>query len=276
MPFWPACSRGSILISSRSPLSEGEGLASQSAQLDPFSLDQSVSFLRSLLPLNALSCDAEEKSLKEIATTFDGLPLGLKIAGSFMKSKHLSPSKFVKLYAERSEDVLHATLPGTVKKLESIWDVSLDTIATDAQNLLDIFCLLDADMIPIELLEEQYDAKTCSQNLAIHNALEKLSGCSLINVTVNGRGIIIHKYFQSLMLKRLQSSPDRFLAGLEAVLSCLCLTLPPIAYVGRRPENWSALERYLPHMRSLRSKTEGNFPKKAAAKGVDLLCRYGS
>lgn len=275
-PFWPACSHGSILVSSRSPRCCEEGLAAHSIQVDPFDPIESVDYLGSLLAQSNIVPEAQHQSLQHIAAVFDGLPLGLKVAASFMKSRLLTPDKFLKLYNDRSDDFLLAAVPGTVKNLDNLWNLSLENITPEAGHLLDILCFLDGDMISTDLVGAMDDSTSPEERSGFHSALGSLFDHSLIGIINAGESIVIHKYFQTLMLRRLQSSHERYLRGLTAVLRHLSTALPPIAYIGRRPENWPPLEANLPHMRSLMHKVKGRFPDEVATTGIDVLCRYGA
>jgi hypothetical protein len=277
--FWPACSRGSILVTSRSPQSTEEGLATEGVQIQPFGSSDGNSFLLSVLGRSGPVCDDEQRAVKVVAELFHGLPLGLRAAGAFMKNKSCTAQRFLALYSERLEDVERSSVPGSLKTLENVWDMSLNALSPEAKRLLEVLVFFDGYDIPLETFETNLSSATIgTPNIGFREGLESLSQHSLVNLNDSWESMSIHKYFQDSMMRRLQSSRTLYTAGFTTALEYLCKALPPLpaTYMGRRPEGWPIFERYLAHMRSLASRIRSDLPPEGVGMAVDLLCRYGS
>lgn len=266
------------MVTSQSPQAEEEGLAASGIQLETFDAAEGVAYLTSVVGAST-SSDAEQGSLAEAANIFDGLPLGLKVAGSFMRSKRISARRFLMLYSRSLEEVEQSSLPGTSKSLDNIWNMSLDSISSSAIALLDVIVFYDRDDLPMELFTSPQESPSANtRQKDFHDALGSLAQHSLITVADSLESISIQKYSQASMMKRVRGCSNRYAIALSAALRYLCETLPPIAkaYMGRRPENWPAFERYLPHLRILLSSVQSSLPPEAAGLGVDLFCRFRS
>ncbi|KAI1385930.1 uncharacterized protein F4822DRAFT_445757 [Hypoxylon trugodes] len=270
-PFWPAASHGCILVTSRGLQAKCEDLISRWIQLEPFSPIEGDSFLISILGHSGLSDGEERNNISEVAKIFDGLPLGLKVVGSFMKSKRITAKKFLTLYAGRLTELERSS------PLESIWDISLESISSEAAACLDVLVLFDGDAIPVEIL---FKGKLLppEKEIELHDAIESLSQNSLITVADSFDYISIQKYFQDSMIRRIRMQRDRYMTAFSIAVDSLCKILPPIskAYIGRNPKNWPAFEKFMPHLQSLTKNIPPDLPQEASGLGVDLLCRFGS
>ncbi|KAI1422503.1 hypothetical protein F5Y12DRAFT_762389 [Xylaria sp. FL1777] len=276
-PFWPAASRGCILITSRSPQAAEEDFAEHGIQLPCFDVADSTSFIISIIRPGAASSDQENEAINELVKIFDGFPMGLKAAASYMRSKRMTPTRFLTLYTQRLVELESSDRSGTSKTLQNIWNMSLDSLSPSATTLLDALVFFDGDAIPTEIFSSQ-EAQPSAKELEFHNTIESLIQHSLVTISEDYSSICIHKYFQSSMRIRVQGSPDRYQVAISHALEGLCKILPPISkvYMGRQPKNWPAYEKYLSHFRAFMKTIRSALPSTAARLSVELLCRYGS
>ena len=214
--FWPKSPHGSIITTSRNPLSHEEGFATCRIPIRPFDTTEGSAFLSSFLYTEAESKQNENERLavKALVEYFAGLPIGLRVVAACIRRKHYSPSKFLALYKDQMGFIDHVNVPGTDKTLQTLWNISLNSISVEASSLLDTIAFLDPDEIPMELFEpspSHSDSSTCHHDARkFHDALSSLTGHSLVVVNDKKQTISINRYFQSVVFANVAANDARY------------------------------------------------------------------
>ena len=143
--YWPSTIRGAALITSRNLKTQEEGLARNGLALKPFEDSDGAVFLKSMLPLDFQEADEDERTIAMLSHRFGGLALALRQAGSVIRNKNCSPTKFLRLYQQRFEDIDRYQMEGYDKTIATTWTVSANALSDDSRILLDALSMLDPD-----------------------------------------------------------------------------------------------------------------------------------
>ena len=242
--FWPAATHGAIIVTSRDPLIQDEGLATYAIRINTFDNSDGADFLLSFLDRpDSVVC--EDRAAACIITEhFSGWPMGLRITAAFIRSKRLTPTRFVRLYNEKKGEIQLCSIFERSMAVNSIWDLALSDIPTDAFELLDYLSLLDPGEIPIDFVD--------TPTFQFLDARAWLSSRSFIGYDESENFITVDRYFQGLWLARLMKTPDRYGVVLRRVLESLLEAVPePGLERPRDPGLWKRREMYTSHVRNL-------------------------
>jgi len=274
-PYWPSSSHGSVLITSRNPLAHGEGLASSAISLQPFDIEDGGKFLRSYLDPGFVPSPEDLEAIQHLSSLFGGMPIGLRQAAAFMTTKRCNPTKFVRIYKERKEEVEQLQLPAYSKTLANVWEMSLSTLTPDALDFLDILSLCDPDSIPTEMfqkgLPETVFGSFLGDTVRQLNATEGLSNQSLINVTPRNDILSLHRIFHNATFSKLEKRNERYQKAFESLVESLLLAIPHDYLVGRSPDQWNVAEIYSRHVNMLCSRSLHNVPPASIIPFLNLL-----
>ncbi|KAL3479803.1 hypothetical protein BJX99DRAFT_255237 [Aspergillus californicus] len=265
--YWPKAAQGSIIITSNCPTTREEGFAENGIALREFTEVTGSQFLVSLLGQDASSLDQEElDAAQALSRQYGGLPLALRQAASFMRTKNCSPTKFSHLYESRFAEIDSFRIPNYSKTLVDVWNMSLSTLSEDSLVILDIAALLDPDSIPTEMFS-QPDSLDSSQllrgrfmtdDLKVLDALEGLVTQSLVEINQKERSLNIHRFFQLATFRRLSDDRDRFLGAVRLAAAVVRSFLPHEDFTAvREPSSWKRAQRAMNHILSLHDKTHG-------------------
>lgn len=153
---WPASSRGSVLITSRSEIVAMDPAAG-GLEVPIFSTAEAEGFLYSLLKRGSYS-DSERNSCTKLAGRLDGLPLALMLMAMQIRTKKTKIERFLKDY-ETDYERYHRTPSRGVPNiyyphsLETAYLTSFKAASESAQAILGVICLLAPDRIPEELFQ---------------------------------------------------------------------------------------------------------------------------
>ena len=150
--IWPASNKGSIIITSRSPAVAARR-AKMTMHLKSFEEDAAADILYELTGLQPADGN-DAKAAKEICQLIGGLPLAMVHTSAFIQDRGYSYTEFRALYKRHPErifvkDQSHVDYDHT---LNTVWDLSLQSLSPNARVLLDLLSLFDPDSIPERLL----------------------------------------------------------------------------------------------------------------------------
>ena len=169
---WKSKASGDILVTSRrrsQALSEDLDLLPENCfELDPFSVDESVEFLKRRTGIPS-SCDAHDKGERELAQELGGLPLALEQAAAYIKVLECSIQLYLEQYRSQKSTLLNArrAKPRTeiycVERLavQTTWLLNFNYIADDEKDqglgkaaafFMKTAAYLSLDEIPIDIL----------------------------------------------------------------------------------------------------------------------------
>lgn len=162
--IWPASGKGSIIITTRSPLQASRRAASTMA-LGPFSPNIGKGVLQSLTGTQPDS-DDDEASAGEICRLIGCLPLAIAQISDFIRDRGCSYGEFLRIY-EKSAAKVFVKLERPVEydhTLLTTWDISLQKLSTEATTLQNLLVFFDPDMIPERLIT---DTKAEIENVSL-------------------------------------------------------------------------------------------------------------
>ena len=246
--FWPAAAHGAIIVTSRDPLVQDEGLATNAIRIQTFEQSEGADFLLSFLdrPDNATAEDRTAAS--RINEYFFGWPRGLRITAAFIRDKRLTPSRFLRLQNEQEAESHQRYILESTRMGISVFDVALSDIPADANELLDFLSLLDPSDIPVDFVD--------TPTFQFLNARAWLSSRSLISYDEFQNFISVDRYFQGLWFERLMKNPLRYNPVLRKVLQSLLEAVPePDLNRPRDPALWKVRAMYIAHVRQLQQRS---------------------
>ncbi len=209
--FWPRCSTGSILITSRlkslalklggdilPPLRESDAvellmrLARIELKEEPHTQEVNLqgresSAFGDLLPEGSSVVAAERKAAFEIVHRVGCLPLGIYQAANLILTDSCLLPDFVLAYDYR--DLITATERTSIFKnpneesykhdLSTVWLMNFESLSQDSQTLLNVLSFFHPDRIPLELLSSGAEKATKAghSKWAILDNTRKLTKC---------------------------------------------------------------------------------------------------
>jgi hypothetical protein len=185
LPYWPNSIQGSIIITSRNPRTREEGFAQSGLHLRAFDEDEGAEFIMSLLDDGGPFMEEDMEVAQTISKTFGGLPLALRQAVSFMRSKRCPLAQFTTIYQRNFNEVDGFRIPGYDKTVVDVWAMSLSTLSNHSRILLDIVALFDPDSIPVDIFHasavEHHYGDFMHDPLHVLTAVEGLANQSLVD-----------------------------------------------------------------------------------------------
>ena len=150
--IWPASNKGSIIITSRSPAVAARR-AKKTMHLKSFEEGPAVDILYELTGLQPAD-ENDAKAAKEICQLIGGLPLAMVHMSSFIQDRRYSYEEFLALYKKHTERIFvkDQSQVDYDHTLNTVWDLSLQSLSPNARVLLDLLSLFDPDSIPERLL----------------------------------------------------------------------------------------------------------------------------
>ncbi|KAL9095194.1 MAG: hypothetical protein Q9165_002450 [Trypethelium subeluteriae] len=220
--YWPVSSNGSVLVTSRDPLSKTTpSIAAESIDLEPFDIPEAAAFLRSIAHY-----EREEDLSIEIAKKLGGLPLAISQMAAMIRYQYLSFSDFLNQYEDESNrKQIHAYELGALRReargnIATIW--AIEQLEPQAKTILELSAVLDPDCIPDRLFQEKsprtnelehYPRTGFEFSVARADLIKR----SLINRNDEKKEFWIHRILQDCVLMKM--SPKR----MERVFSAASL-----------------------------------------------------
>lgn len=208
--YWPLSSNGSILVTSRDPLSKNSpSIAYRAIDLPPLEDHEGAELLRRLSHVT----DEEEVSVK-IAVKLGGLPLAISQMAAVIRYQYLSFTEFYERYEdEHDRRELHsfdAVIPRPEARgnIASIWAV--EQLGNHAACLLEICAMLDPDRIQERLFSSELSALGWLEHFpktsfAYSAARADLIKRSLITRDADKKEFRIHRVLQDSVLSKMST-----------------------------------------------------------------------
>ena len=237
---------GQVLITSRNPAWRG---IAATVGVREFTRAESIALLRRLAP------ELTEAEADRVADAVGDLPLAVEQAGSLLADTGMAVDKYLRLLAERAQDVLDHDPGGAYpQSVAASWAVAFDRLAADDPTALDLLTVVawcGPEPVPLSLLTDHPDALP-DQLRPIATDPLVLARCTAIlhrrgMATVSPHGIQLHRIPAALLRARSQGSEVTAAAGWAAtVVRLLDQTAP--GNVRTDPGGWPLWRRLLPHV----------------------------
>lgn len=236
---------GQVLITSRNPAWRG---IAATVGVREFTRAESIELLRWLAP------QLTEADSDGVGAAVGDLPLAVEQAGSLLADTGMTADKYLRLLAERAQDVLDHDPGGAYpQSVAASWAVAFDRLATDDPAALDLLTLVawcGPEPVPLTLLTDHPDAVPAPLRPVALDPLV-LARCTAILhrrgvATVSPHGIQLHRIPAALLRDRSQGSDVRASGWAATVVRLLDKSAP--ANVRTDPAGWPRWRRLLPHV----------------------------
>ena len=237
---------GQVLITSRNPAWRG---IADAVGVREFTRAESIALLRRLAP------ELTEAEADRVADAVGDLPLAVEQAGSLLADTGMAVDKYLRLLAERAQDVLDHDPGGAYpQSVAASWAVAFDRLAADDPTALDLLTVVawcGAEPVALGLLTEHPDPLPERLRPIATDPLV-LARCTAIlqrrgMATVSPHGLQLHRVPAALLRARSQASEATAGAGWAAtVVRLLDQTAP--GNVRTDPGGWPLWRRLLPHV----------------------------
>ena len=237
---------GQVLITSRNPAWRG---IAATVGVREFTRAESIALLRRLAP------DLTEAEADRVADAVGDLPLAVEQAGSLLADTGMAVDKYLRLLAERAQDVLDHDPGGAYpQSVAASWAVAFDRLAADDPTALDLLTVVawcGPEPVPLTLLTDHPDALPEPLRPIATDPLV-LARCTAIlhrrgMATVSPHGIQLHRIPAALLRARSQGSDGTAAAGWAAtVVRLLDQTAPGNVRID--PGGWPLWRQLLPHV----------------------------
>jgi tetratricopeptide (TPR) repeat protein len=237
---------GQVLITSRNPVWRG---IAATVGVREFARAESVALLR------RLAAELTEVEADRVADAVGDLPLAVEQAGSLLADTGLTVDKYLRLLAERSQDVLDHDPGGAYpQSLAASWAVAFDRLALDDPPALDLLTLVawcGPEPVPLSLLTDYSDVLPERLRPLATDPLVLARCTGVVHrrgmATVSPHGIQLHRIPAALLRARSQASEVPRTAGWAAtVVRLLDQTAP--GNVRTDLGGWPLWRRLLPHV----------------------------
>ncbi len=237
----PRTGGGHVLVTSRNP---NWGRDAAVLPLAELSRAESVEFLLKR------TGDKDTAAAEALAELLGDLPLALEQAAAYVAESGLTIARYLRLFQERSVDLLHRSSAGADKDtVATIWQLSFDRVRQNSPSgaaLLRLCAFLAPDDIPRDIFSAAAGqlpadlSEAASDPLAFEDAVAALRRYSLIRATEDS--LSVHRLVQAVVRQRLRGDavPEWAAAAVRLLHSVF-------------PENsedvstWPSCSRLLPH-----------------------------
>ena len=197
-PYLPS-GKGSVLITSRNPRWGNMAVLS----LPVFTPAESAAFWQKRLGVGSA---AQERARAELAVELGHFPLALEHAAAYIHENEMGADDYVRLFRARRDELWAEAEPpdAYTRTITTTWNLAFDEARREAgaAALLNLFCFLDGEGIPLALLREHADGLPpelgawVGDVLALNRALKALSRYSL--VARQGETVSMHRLVQAV------------------------------------------------------------------------------
>lgn len=260
--FWPAGGAGSILITSRNPLAGQANFGDITGiDLPPMSADDAGNFLQ--MTSHRVT---EPNSLDKCAMIVDRLgrlPLAIVQMANVIRNKHLSLDEFIEYYDHDAKRFQEAPIPGLTKQqtIASIWNI--ESLPPPAVALLQVLSMLDADMIPEDILvtgAPDADLDNFPKDkVGYFEAREALIKSSLISRNIELSFLKLHRLVQDVVRQKLAAEEYRLVYNAAVTLVTAVWPFLDSSNLNQ-VERLRKVQRYFPHVASFKFLLERKTP----------------
>lgn len=205
----------------------------------------------------------DQAAAVSLSQRFDGLPLPIKQAASFIKSRKCSPAHFRSLYELKSTDIDGFKVHGYDKTVSNVWAMSLDMLPSRSLELLYILTLLDPDKIPLSMFipsDMTQEASFLQDPLSVLDAVAGLSQQSFVDHDLHEGNLQIHRLLQDNTFRSLATNENHLTKAIRCTIGLLNHFFKDDAMAVRDPETWKSAEKILPHVQSLHTRCASKIP----------------
>lgn len=153
---WPAFDHGAILITTRH-----RALASQpietGLEIKEFQVEEGAKLLVHLLQ-NKVPTPLEDDAAIEVSTLLNGYALAISQMAAYINARAMRIEDFLVLYKKYPKRLHRERKPGWKyveykHALDTVWDISFESLNESASLCLDMLSFLAPDSIPLDLFE---------------------------------------------------------------------------------------------------------------------------
>lgn len=261
--YWPHCDRGSILVTSRNPMSKnfcgGHGV-----ELHRMTDDDAVQLLRSYLPYHFRG-DEEELLRSFSCQTLGALPLAIKVAALYMVEHQCSLKKYINLMYQGRDVVerLHRFKPSGDSSfyehtIATCWNISKEKMKDEknphALVLLDLMMFLDNQGLPEQTFsmlgdipDSLPDLKELTQSYNLFGATGTLLRYSLLQKDHDLDTYSIHPMIHAAIYEGM--SPSERQSAYENAAYVLWKVFPDLTQSNDdMASRWKDCNVYFPHL----------------------------
>ena len=241
---WLPRGTGQMLITSRNPAWHG---IAATVGVREFTRFESIALLRHREP------KLTEAEADRVAAAVGDLPLAVEQAGSLLADTGMAVDKYLRLLAERAQDVLDHDPGGPYpQSAAASWAVAFDRLAVDGPTALDLLTMVAwcaPEPVSLTLLSD-HPATLPTQVQSIATDPLVLARCTAIlhrrgMAMMSPSGIQLHRIPAALLRARSQESDDGS-CWAATVVRLLDKTAP--ADVRNDPGGWPLWRQLLPHV----------------------------
>jgi tetratricopeptide (TPR) repeat protein/transcriptional regulator with XRE-family HTH domain len=256
---------GRVLITSRNPAWHG---IAATVGVREFTRAESITLLR------RLAADLTEVEADRVTDAVGDLPLAVEQAGSLLADTGLTVDKYLRLLAERAQDVLDHDPGGAYpQSLAASWAVAFDRLAADDPTALDLLTVVawcGPEPVPLSLLTDHPDPLPDRLRPVATDPL-LLARCTTILhrrgiATVSPHGIQLHRIPAALLRARSQASEVTAAGWAATVVRLLDQTTP--RDLRKDLSSWTPWRRLLPHVLAAAGRDEALDAVPAEATGL--------
>ena len=258
--YWPFKGHGSVLITSRSPLSDMKDYSMETKiELMPFNRLETINFIRSLTGASTAmhQQDDLQEGLEASARITDGLPVALIEMVGMVRRSDITLRDFVIAY-DQSEQQLDDRKTNAldleyISYLAAGWD--FDRLSTNACFILQVISFLPANFIPEHLLtagshELRFNSWPPKDLGSYYEARDILIRSSLIGYNESRRKITVHSVVQNVTRRRMAF--NKYGLMLDTAFALLSSAAPFQQSTERHTtSHWPAYAELLPSFLSL-------------------------
>ena len=249
--YWPGSKHGAVLVTSRDPLAKTSLYCKQGIDLDPLSIEESASLLRSLaIPEQS---DAQAEQSIAVAKRLGGLPLAISQAAAYIQSQDLTYSEFLEIcevesMASKFRQVKLGYNQEYPHTLSTVW--ALDSLDQKSKTFLNVLAFLDPDCIDEVMLKQelempsiQYPGASIASYISSRKALLR---CSLIRKNKASGQLVLHRLTQEAVRSNLSKDDS---STMFAAATNLAYGFWPISKIpfSHNTDAWATSQKVVPH-----------------------------
>jgi hypothetical protein len=153
--LWPASTNGSVIITCRSQ-SVATKQTTDVMHLDCFAPETGTEVLLSLTGLKP-SNEEDAAAARELCELLGGFPLAMVQISEFINERGYSYQELLPVYKRSAAKIFaRSSVPLQYEHtLNTVWDVSFQTLSVEGKILLNVLVFFDPDVIPEWLIANQ-------------------------------------------------------------------------------------------------------------------------
>ncbi|KAK1749795.1 hypothetical protein QBC47DRAFT_395340 [Echria macrotheca] len=261
--FWPRDGQGSVLVTSRDPMSKSEMFFGNAGiELTALKQSDAATLLRTLSLQEGR--ESSEQLSVDVVQKLNCYPLAIVQMAGIIRRRSLSLAEFLEIYCQEEERTeLHelrvGTLHGYGLTLSSVW--AFDSFTPGARQILSVIALLDPDSIAEEILTTApQDAMTGFPQTkpAFFRDLSILAQSSIIHRNTDQNELSVHRMVQDVIRSQLLKTDDLVCSVFQVTVRLLSSVWPFVTTPRKghttfdQVDRWTQCERMIPHIVRLR------------------------